>query len=77
MLDVVWSVVVMIGILLLAVSVVVYYILRWDHYFPNEISVTDTASDSVHSSSSTDSTQRELLDSEVERVEIGAAAYAH
>ena len=33
---VVWSIVWMITILLISVSVVIYYILRYDHYFPND-----------------------------------------
>ena len=33
---VVWSIVWMIVILLISVSVVIYYIMRYDHFFPNE-----------------------------------------
>ena len=35
--TVVWSVVLMVAILLICVTIAVYYILRWDHYFPNDI----------------------------------------
>jgi len=33
---VVWDIVWMIVILLISVSVVIYYILRYDHFFPND-----------------------------------------
>jgi len=34
--TVTWSIVIMIAILLLFVSIVIYYIMRYDHYFPND-----------------------------------------
>jgi len=34
--SVTWSIVIMVGILLVAVSIVIYYIMRYDHFFPNE-----------------------------------------
>tara|TARA_B000000557_G_C20592132_1_gene366044 strand:- start:522 stop:626 length:105 start_codon:yes stop_codon:yes gene_type:complete len=32
---IVWGVIWMITLLVIAVAVVIYYILRYDHYFPN------------------------------------------
>jgi len=34
--SVTWSIVIMVGILLVAVSIVIYYIMRYDYFFPNE-----------------------------------------
>ena len=34
--SVVWSIVWMIGILLISVGVVIYYIMRYDHFWPND-----------------------------------------
>ena len=34
--TVTWSIVIMIAILLISVSIVIYYITRYDHYFPND-----------------------------------------
>ena len=35
--DVVWSVVLMVIFLCLAVSALIYYIIRYDYYFPNDL----------------------------------------
>ena len=34
--TVTWSIVIMIAILLISVSIVIYYIMRYDHFFPND-----------------------------------------
>ena len=37
---VIWSIIWMVFILVICVSIVIYYILRFDHFWPNEISHT-------------------------------------
>jgi len=34
--TVTWSVVIMVAILLIAVTIIIYYIMRYDHFFPND-----------------------------------------
>ena len=34
--EVVWSINIMVAILVLGVTVVIYYIMRYDHFFPND-----------------------------------------
>ena len=34
--EVVWSINIMVAILVLGVAVVIYYIMRYDHFFPND-----------------------------------------
>ena len=34
--TVTWSIVVMVAILLVCVTIMIYYIIRYDHFFPNE-----------------------------------------
>ncbi len=42
---VVWSIVWMITILLISVAIVIYYIMRYDHFWPNEISTSHSHDD--------------------------------
>ena len=34
--TVTWSIVIMVAILLVFVTIVIYYIMRYDHFFPND-----------------------------------------
>ncbi len=51
MIDVVWSVNIMIAILLVSVAVVIYYIFMYDTWYPNEQQdIEGSESGSTHSS---------------------------
>ena len=52
MIDVVWSINIMCAILLVAVGIVIYWIFKYDEWYPNPITTTTNESDHVRDSSS-------------------------
>ena len=54
--DVVWSINIMIGILLLAVGYVIYWVFKYDDWNPNPVVHSDISTESEHG----DSTDEEL-----------------
>ena len=52
MIDVVWSINIMCAILLVAVGIVIYWIFKYDEWYPNPITTTTDESDHVRDSSS-------------------------
>ena len=76
--DVVWSINIMVLILLVGVSFVIYWIFKYDDWYPNSV---DPIADSMHTSSSATITSSRVddypVDGENETLEMGAESYSY
>ena len=51
--DIIWSINIMIGILLIAVAISIYWIFKYDDWYPNPIITDDEPSESVRGGETT------------------------